>query len=364
MTDEKKPPTEPKPQVNIPPTTPQFPVSTPKPQAEEPPSPPPPPTPPAPRPPDPPSTQQDPVDHDLKPAVAVTAATTAPGDPRFPDEEKVVLIDSTGSRVSTIQPFFAAVPETKNDVDFTDVIEGVQIFTKGDKKQALVWLFNNRGLLGKIKDALVGLVKHKKDQDKVKETAPVDETEEPTKPATKVKPNEAPPVVSLEDYEVDSLKVEWMAIETPKGSKPNTGQRLYNKSEFDKAVAGSDPVRHGSRLHINITPVDRHGRPFQPGEERNKLLLQNPNSPNAGPLDAGNFLLQTLVDSPSDIGITSDYDDYGCTPTLKVERWSEGQFNDQSWVTAQVRYVRPRDGKVIVSGWLPKIRIAHWNLDK
>lgn len=94
--------------------------------------------------------------------------------------------------------------------------------------------------------------------------------------------------------------------------KAGGGRFIADKETFEEIKAKTSPARRGDRLHINTTPKDGVGV-FQPGGPENRSLLMDPNDP-TGPL--GKSRIEHVLTGGAEL--TSEYDDYGCTPVLLI----------------------------------------------
>jgi hypothetical protein len=169
-------------------------------------------------------------------------------------------------------------------------------------------------------------------------TAPPAPPEVPTAPAPPAPPA-VPGIPVAAARVISSLRMRFFFIE--RNHKP------IPKPDFDKVMEGQDPLDDGDRIHIDITPYDQFGNEVRPG------------SPELGQLLNADGSNRMQYDLSGDTGeITNEYDDYGCTPVLKVPRGLElgveksiGPFS--AWFTRA-------DGPVVAANPLPALRVKPW----
>jgi hypothetical protein len=198
-------------------------------------------------------------------------------------------------------------PNAPQGVDYADLFPAVGMSVGLDDITKIANVYRqNKGIF----DALFGWLKQvfvKSDERKDNGAS------QPVVVPAPVLPPPAPP--KPEARAVRSLKVKWYFIEIPKesahaeeGDIPNKNMKIATKQQFDRYVAGKDALPRRSRLHIDITPVDQYGKEFEPGDEANKVLLRGDGYP----------AMRHIITGP--VVLTNEYDDYGCTPVLKIPK--------------------------------------------
>lgn len=175
---------------------------------------------------------------------------------------------------------------------------------------------------------------------------PTDEDGKPTvnlPPSAPAPPPTGPPTPLEEARRVFSLQVKYFFIERKNTPwKKGGGRFIIGKPQFDAVLSGSDPLQAGDRIHIDITPHDQFGKPFQPGEAANNLLLRPDGYPAMEHRISGG------------IGeLTNEYDDYGCTPVILIP-WEGIQPGFQGVVGYSAAF------SGITSNALPDLRIRPW----
>jgi hypothetical protein len=224
-----------------------------------------------------------------------------------------------GTATKTGQP-----PDFKAATDLSTLIPGVGASVGiGDIAKAIEFYKKNRGAIAVIIGFLKGLFGGGKDAGK---PSPLPVPEQPSPlPVPTPKPVPSAPVPP-QDRRVGSLRVKYFFIERKnQPGKFGGGRHILSKPEFDGIVSGGDYLRLGDRVHVDITPVDQFGQPFMPGGEENRSLLYDP----SGPVDTHNFRMKHNIISGGAVAgeLTSEYDDYGCTPVILVP-WEGGPAID------------------------------------
>lgn len=163
-----------------------------------------------------------------------------------------------------------------------------------------------------------------------------------------------PPTTPGSARRVAGLKARYMLIERKNRlGQAGGGRYILPKAEFDEIVEGSGELRPGDRVHVDVTPVDQFGVAFQPGDEANRLLLEDPND-EAGPLGASRIRHHIEGDGE----LTNEYNDYGCTPVILVP-WEGRQMDSdrRSTVGYFATYHTP-DGDMVTSNRLRALTVV------
>lgn len=156
------------------------------------------------------------------------------------------------------------------------------------------------------------------------------------------------------------LRSAWFLIE--RKNRPGEyggGRHILGKDDFDAITNGDGWARLGDRLHVNTTPYDAQGD-FQPdnpdGRSDNRGLLVDPNDP------AGENGKSRIVHHIFGNGeLTSEYDDYGCTPVVLIP-WEDGDgpIKNDTDVVSEVSYqaeYRGPNGERVMGNRIGPIRI-------
>ena len=139
------------------------------------------------------------------------------------------------------------------------------------------------------------------------------------------------------------------------------GGNLYEKAEFDRIVSGDNPAHAGDRLHIDITPIDQFGKPFQTGEPGHPegedegiqyLVRFNGQQTVINPVDlAGNGDNDRVT--PDNITLHSWHDDYGLTPVVKIHKTApQGTVEFQAFLNPSAKTNGQR-----VEGLIHRVRV-------
>jgi len=225
------------------------------------------------------------------------------------------------------------IPAIGAGVGIEDIGKAVEFFKK------------NRGVIGAIL-ALFGI-------GKPKTPAPAPTTPAPAPTAPTSGSTTVPTPQEPAERRVASLRAKWFLIErknTP--GQQGGGRHIIAKGEFDAITSGADPARLGDRLHVDVTPIDQFGQAFQPGGEENKALLVDPQDREG---ELGKSRIEHVIEGNGEL--TSEYDDFGCTPVILVP-WEGGRVDsdEESSVTYRAIYRGP-NGERVESNTLPTIRI-------
>lgn len=194
--------------------------------------------------------------------------------------------------------------------------------------QAARLYLQNKGLIDAIFKVLGGLI-HKGHKVSVVD-APV------SIPAPA--PVAAPP--GVEARRVVNLDVQLFYVERDKKRVVHDGEELFNKDEAEAVRRGKGNVGWGDRVHLNITPIDQNGDKFEPGDEANKQLLRADGYP------AFEHVISFDGGDSGPVGLSSEYDDFGCTPVLKASRDAQDAAGHK--VSYICRFVTPA-GNLIAS---------------
>jgi len=240
-----------------------------------------------------------------------------------------------------------APPSFKAQSDLSRVIPAVGASVGiEDIGKAIEFYKKNRGTI----DAVIRFFKGLFGGGKKEVPAPVPQpAPQPSEDVDESEP--APTPAPGTGLKVVGLKAKWFFIErknTP--GQQGGGRHILDKSAFDSIVAGSEYARLGDRLHVNITPYDQHGRDFVPGGDENRLLLNNP----SGEDDTPNHRIKHEIRGNGEL--TSEYDDYGCTPVILVPWVGEQIDSDKESSVSYVAKFYGPDGRVIESAELPAIK--------
>ncbi len=242
-----------------------------------------------------------------------------------------------GTATRTGQP--ARLPESSDLKDLIPAI-GSQVGIN-DIGAAITFYKKHRGVIA----AILGLFGIGKKDDVPTVPTPV--------PAPVPEPGTPTPVPPQpERRRVAKLRAKYTLIERKnRPGEPGGGRHILSKPEFDSIVAGNDYLRLGDRVHIDITPEDDKGVAFQPGGEENRLLLKHENDdPNWTP----NHRINQRIEGEADL--TSEYDDYGCTPVLTIPLQAAQVDSDVTW-TVGYQPLFDGPGGVIEGPRLPDLRV-------
>lgn len=225
----------------------------------------------------------------------------------------------------------------------------------------LTTVLNNPQLLGLILglfQSLGGLFKKKPKP-----------TEVPTEPIT-VAPVPVPtpptpaPVTSTD--KITALKSKWYFFE-----RTEHGSQVLNKGTYDDIIAGNQFLTRGDRLHVDITPLIGSQVMGPESSRKDELLLQDPSK---GDVEGNHRFIYVAVvngkeyrsgdvapgenwDGQDVVFLTSEYDDYGCTPVLTVNR--DLGLNAEYSVSFYAIY-KDKDGREVTSNKLPTVRVKPW----
>lgn len=132
--------------------------------------------------------------------------------------------------------------------------------------------------------------------------APGGSTGTPPDPGSPATPTPVPPQGTRRIP--TSLHSEMTLVETKRrpreagGGRDSHGETIGDHETFKEIKAGTTPTRRGARVHIDTTPSDRFGK-FKPGGDENLSLR----------------IRHVLT---GDAELTSEYDDFGCTPVILI----------------------------------------------
>lgn len=239
----------------------------------------------------------------------------------------------------TPSPDFAEIgPVVQAAMGNIDIGSAIRIYTQNKGIFDAIWNFI-KGLKGKPKP----------------ETPPEVITIPVPPPPVPVTPPTAEP---SGDPIVSALRSKWYFIERKTGAdygNPKIAGKPIPKPEFNDTVAGGNPVTNRDRLHIDTTPHDENGNamdPDTPGLEQ--LGSKNENS------TVEHHVIWDGVDvgetGNDNVDVTSEYDDYGQTPVLKLHDIPRGEEHTLSYYA---RVVTTR-GKTLKSNQLPTLRVKPW----
>lgn len=83
------------------------------------------------------------------------------------------------------------------------------------------------------------------------------------------------------------------------------GRKEISKEEFREIMSGRQGAQAGDRMHADFTPTDQFGHDFLPGQDVNRLLLDDQGNP-------------AIVFVPGDPLEETSRDDFGMTPVFLV----------------------------------------------
>lgn len=256
-------------------------------------------------------------------------------------------------------------------IDFADIgsvvggLSGLGALVPDDKSKDTISLgsilkmvLNNPQILGVILGLFQGLggLFKKKAQDPTTPVIPV--------PITPV-PVPVPPTAPS-GSKITSLRDKIYFFERTMG-----GSKVLNKQTYDNLLAGNEFLTRGDRIHLDVTPM--LGNIFMGPESslKDKLLLQDPSK---GDVEGNHRIVHVAIvdghefrsgdpepennwDGQDVVFLTSEYDDYGCTPVMTVNR--DLELGSEHTVSYYAEYVSP-DGNKVTGNKTPQVTVKPW----
>lgn len=139
----------------------------------------------------------------------------------------------------------------------------------------------------------------------------------PPPPPTPVGGHDAPPDPWLGLPPIVALEAKLYFVE-----KKGSGGQLEDKDHFDEIRTGRGNGHLGDRYHFDVTPVDATGARLQPGDPRMNYLPPNLANDRGAPVTS-EWECDGVMRNDS-VGLSSEYDDYGCTPVLRPFPTTDG----------------------------------------
>jgi hypothetical protein len=196
-------------------------------------------------------------------------------------------------------------------------------------------------------------------------TIPVDVPPVHIDPPPVVTPAPVTPAPSTNQGEITSLREKYYFFE-----RTEHGSQVLNKGTYDAILAGDEYLTRGDRIHLDITPFIGNS-PLTPESGRKDELLLN--DPTKGDVEQNHLFDYVAVvdgheyhsgdvvpgqswDGQDVVFLTSEYDDYGCTPVATVNRDLDlGREHTVSFYT-----IYDKNGKRVTGNKTPQIIVKPW----